>query len=537
MTHKSPRFDVKTMRTKYGVNLVIGTNPREVTAEVEAFATLLDVDSPRREQVVLTGSRDRLQSWQKKIQGSQVKVYVPPESQQSSKLWDECWVLESLQDFINHQKTRVMVCRQNSIPFPVEWQAVLYIDGCHDMKYFVNSFTLGWLLENPGAIFTEVFFTAENYDSVDLQVRRHISTIFCLNLPQDEQLELLHRELGKQRDPDLSQFSDLSKFQKASKAIFKEKDNRLVLMSGAAFAALYYYDSIDLHCICALGLEGPIGLTESTKLTKPMEVSEVNELKTANEMETLACTMTKEKNHEKQEPLVTITLPTQATPTKVFEVGSEPKTLNCDVDKPLLYISSRRKERIFVVDNFYEDALAVREHALSLRFDRRGNFPGSRTASLANSALRAAIQEHLHPWQITLFRSGPDSANGAFQITTSADRNWVHVNYETFAGVLFLTPDAPASAGTSFYRLRQDSKQVDDLQTTELQETQNQSRAVAYDMTKWEEVDKIGNVFNRLVLFDSQRFHMCQDHFGGDLKTGRLTQVFFFNAAKPDNSS
>ena len=31
------------------------------------------------------------------------------------------------------------------------------------------------------------------------------------------------------------------------------------------------------------------------------------------------------------------------------------------------------------------------------------------------------------------------------------------------------------------------------------------------DLTKWENVDKVGNVFNRLILFNSNRFHMSMD--------------------------
>jgi hypothetical protein len=57
-------------------------------------------------------------------------------------------------------------------------------------------------------------------------------------------------------------------------------------------------------------------------------------------------------------------------------------------------------------------------------------------------------------------------------------------------------------------------------------------REYASDMTKWKIVDKIGNVFNRLILFNSKRFHMSDDYFGTNTENGRLTQVFFFSTQK-----
>jgi len=52
------------------------------------------------------------------------------------------------------------------------------------------------------------------------------------------------------------------------------------------------------------------------------------------------------------------------------------------------------------------------------------------------------------------------------------------------------------------------------------------------DMTKWDLVDSIGNVYNRLVLFNSMRYHMSMDYFGDNKENGRLFQVFFFSTEK-----
>jgi hypothetical protein len=50
---------------------------------------------------------------------------------------------------------------------------------------------------------------------------------------------------------------------------------------------------------------------------------------------------------------------------------------------------------------------------------------------------------------------------------------------------------------------------------------------MAQDMTKWEMVDRIGNVYNRLVLYRSDIFHSSLDYFGSDMYNGRLFQLFF----------
>ena len=50
------------------------------------------------------------------------------------------------------------------------------------------------------------------------------------------------------------------------------------------------------------------------------------------------------------------------------------------------------------------------------------------------------------------------------------------------------------------------------------------------DMTKWELVDRIGNVYNRLVLYRADLFHSSLDYFGNSKEDGRLFQTFFFSS-------
>jgi hypothetical protein len=49
------------------------------------------------------------------------------------------------------------------------------------------------------------------------------------------------------------------------------------------------------------------------------------------------------------------------------------------------------------------------------------------------------------------------------------------------------------------------------------------------DETDFEMVDKIGNMYNRLILFDAQCLHAGINYFGNNIYDGRLFQLFFFD--------
>ena len=52
------------------------------------------------------------------------------------------------------------------------------------------------------------------------------------------------------------------------------------------------------------------------------------------------------------------------------------------------------------------------------------------------------------------------------------------------------------------------------------------------DLTKWTLVDRIGNVYNRMVIFNAKQYHCSLDYFGTNKENGRLFQVFFFSTEK-----
>jgi len=49
------------------------------------------------------------------------------------------------------------------------------------------------------------------------------------------------------------------------------------------------------------------------------------------------------------------------------------------------------------------------------------------------------------------------------------------------------------------------------------------------DGTSFEPVDVLGNVYNRLVIFDASCIHSASQYFGTVMENSRLWQMFFFD--------
>ena len=192
-----------------------------------------------------------------------------------------------------------------------------------------------------------------------------------------------------------------------------------------------------------------------------------------------------------------------------------------------------------VVDNFYNNPMETRNYILTQDFKVSGNYPGKRTISYANEDIKMIIQKYVltvggkiidFPIPKPDLSDADKIYNGAYQYTTSRDRSWVHMDgFNNWAGVLFLTPNAPVTSGTGFYQFYDGTMGEEDqaiMNNKALTDTYSQ------DMTKWKLVDQVGNVFNRLILFNSKKFHMSMDYFGDTKENGRLFQVFFFSTNK-----
>jgi hypothetical protein len=203
--------------------------------------------------------------------------------------------------------------------------------------------------------------------------------------------------------------------------------------------------------------------------------------------------------------------------TKAREYYKKPKKIYCN---------------LMIIDNFYTNAMETRNHILTQDFKVRGNYPGQRTESCANEHLKTMIEGYIQHFagKITRWPTDKQEYNGSFQYTTSRDRTWLHTDsWNNWAGVLYLTPNAPVTAGTGIFKFRDGTR-------TSLESEARGNKEIldehSQDYTKWELVDRVGNIFNRLVLFNATQYHASLDYFGTCKEDARLFQVFFFSTER-----
>lgn len=181
----------------------------------------------------------------------------------------------------------------------------------------------------------------------------------------------------------------------------------------------------------------------------------------------------------------------------------------------------------FVVsDNFYEDPDSVRNFALSLDFKAHENYhKGKRTdACYRFPGLKERFEELIGSKITGWDKYG---TNACFQYCIAGEQIVYHHDSQEYAGVLFLSPDAPPQTGTTFYRSRH----------TKTMKVSDADHGTVFqngflDPTAFDVVDVVGNVYNRVVLFDAKLIHAASCYFGTNLQNGRLFQLFFFDIEK-----
>ena len=103
----------------------------------------------------------------------------------------------------------------------------------------------------------------------------------------------------------------------------------------------------------------------------------------------------------------------------------------------------------------------------------------------------------------------------------------IHSDLQSYAGVIFISPDAPPQTGTSFYR----SKKYPTIRSVHSKDSHYDEiyENDYYDRTRFDLVDTIGNVYNRLVIWNARMIHSASEYFGNDINNSRLFQLFFFD--------
>jgi hypothetical protein len=187
-------------------------------------------------------------------------------------------------------------------------------------------------------------------------------------------------------------------------------------------------------------------------------------------------------------------------------------------------INSDRIPSFVVVDNFYKNPLAVRDFALSLNFE--ANIKDHKGKRCLNPEFRfAGLKERFERILDTKIKNWDYyPTNGCFQYCIAEDKSVYHCDGQEYAGIIFLTPDAPPESGTQLFRSKYTKKmKVSDAEFNIV------FKNGFYDSTEFERVDVVGNLFNRLILFDAKTIHAAPTYFGTTLENSRLFQLFFFD--------
>ena len=205
------------------------------------------------------------------------------------------------------------------------------------------------------------------------------------------------------------------------------------------------------------------------------------------------------------------------------------------------------------IRNFYPDPYAIRDYAFEQEYHQRhqslevngveSNFPGWRTkkdVGIKSEFVLNKIQQVLEPVHGKVVK-WENPWNGLLQYCTHRDRAWIHTDVPgTWAGVLFLTPNAPNGSGTGFFEhkktgLRRRFPDVDfpnvnplSFSDTEFHELNAMCFSDGNDFTKWNMFEEISNEFNKLILYRGDYWHSGLNYFGNTIYDSRLFQTFFF---------
>jgi len=212
--------------------------------------------------------------------------------------------------------------------------------------------------------------------------------------------------------------------------------------------------------------------------------------------------------------------------------GEEPQQVELKQnDDHNLKINSeyKKNKRAFIIDNFYEDPYSVRKYALEQEFFDDEGYVGKRTRTThffpgIKETFEDIIGDKITAWE-------EYGMNGRFQNNVAGERLVWHCDHQRWAAMVYLTPGAPPSCGTSTFMHKETRIHHNDQMTWGQDGTGYKvfPAKTWCDGTPYEKVDTFGNIFNRLVIFDGGAIHAANEYFGSDLEDSRLWHMFFFD--------
>ncbi|MCC6369616.1 MAG: hypothetical protein IT236_01285 [Bacteroidia bacterium] len=196
------------------------------------------------------------------------------------------------------------------------------------------------------------------------------------------------------------------------------------------------------------------------------------------------------------------------------------------------------KRFLLVKDNFYNQPETVYKAAMQAEYYEPEHATGFRSKEVYHEQGVKQKLEKILGIKITRWDTDPLEENGVFY-QGFADGNrkevpGVHSDepYNDMTIVVYLTPNLPFDCGTSLWQHKQsglfDPAMPADARRLKmkLSDLRQQLEKESMQREKWNEVDRVGYRFNRMVAYPSGVFHSATRHYGQDNTNGRLYQTF-----------
>ena len=201
-----------------------------------------------------------------------------------------------------------------------------------------------------------------------------------------------------------------------------------------------------------------------------------------------------------------------------------------------------------IVSNFLDNPDKVRQSLIDqdLQFNVEGYFPGKRSC-IPNEEYMKMIDEKLEKVLPFKFKHNMNTSSYSFQLCLEGQESWIHKDQSDWAGVLYLTPNAPMDSGTVIYSEKPNNNLRKSTERDKGEEMM-ESGTYVYQSPDESEIEPhlegmeqehdlisvVGNVYNTLLLIRGNAIPHKSNlaGFGDCLENGRLTQVFFFDIVK-----
>lgn len=201
--------------------------------------------------------------------------------------------------------------------------------------------------------------------------------------------------------------------------------------------------------------------------------------------------------------------------------------------------------KTLIFDDFLPNPDELMEIANSQTYIQSvGRFPGRRTTELSvicnqihTMMLEELLKKNKELTGLSLTAYFQKIPNLSFDESYASIENsgWIHTDDSVYSGVLYLNKDSENYGGTSFYEPLKLTKNPDiDINKFKKQHYANTEEVNIqhYRESKlryselFEKTETIENVYNRLVLFNSKKWHN-NDTFVNSGSGERLTLIFF----------